>query len=90
MKVQMNTFTAVCVDDCYVYDLKSVFLSCICCSVEIIWDYFIHVCHGPFSFSIFDFGYKLLLVFPIFLYAYDSTSHFSYMCIVCYCYFCFA
>jgi len=27
------------------------------------WDYFVHVCHGPLSFAIFDLGVDCLLNF---------------------------
>jgi len=31
-----------------------------------LWGYFVHVCHGPPSYAIFDFGVYILLAFPIF------------------------
>ena len=39
----------------------NIYASVICCSVEMPWGYFVHVCYGPLSFAIFDFGVYCLL-----------------------------
>jgi len=43
------------------YMIKHLCFCNICCSTEMPWDYFVHVCHGPPSFAIFDFEVYCLL-----------------------------
>jgi len=56
---------------------------CICniyCFIEMSWDCFVHNCHGPFSFVIFNFGVYCLHF--QFLFAYDGTSRLYYLCYI--------
>jgi len=46
--------------NCNVNDLTFCFCT-ICCSHELSWGYFVHACHGFFSFDIFDFRMYCML-----------------------------
>jgi len=56
----------------------------ICYLIEMSWDYFVHVCHGPPLFAIFDF-----IVYCLFSHFFVCIWCFVLQCLVFYIFLCF-